>query len=540
MDSLLGGFLMSEKPEITGCRLLTELKEDGLDVEGHGEGGVLTWLGQNRVGFRPNLARIGGDQAQLNVARFIGCKTMKLTSFTLSRLLNRELYAEKSLEAIEKLQKKPQKIPQKPQKSPQKSHENPQNKGPYYCELAEKLIGEIKDVFNAMAAAETVTPAVKNIAERLVMVDNIERLGIDRHFKKEITQSLDYVYRYWKELHRDLNMTALGLRILRLHRYEVSSDVLENFKAKNGEFFCSTTQPEEEIKKFLNLFRASLIVFPKENVMEDAKSFATAYLNQALQNTEISSSLSQEVMVLRNSTYFSPRTMPVDKKLLCLAKLDFNIVQSIYQRELKNLSRWWMEFDLSKLTFARHRHVEYHLISCAICVEPKYFAFRKSFAKICVLGTILDDIYDTHGTIDELKLFTTAIKRNFMFHYYIIFIMFYWEVYIDALMQEAEWLHLGYIPTLNEYLENGKVSSGVRNAILPSILTLDGLLPENILHKIDYPSRFDELSGLMLRLKGDTRTFKAEANRGEEASCITSFMRDHPGSSEEVALNYIK
>ncbi|KAH9326692.1 hypothetical protein KI387_006870, partial [Taxus chinensis] len=106
---------------------------------------------------------------------------------------------------------------------------------------------------------------------------------------------LDYVYRYWHELHTDLNMTALGLRILRLHRYDVSSDVLEKFKAKNGGFLCSTTQPEEMIKSFLNLFRASLIVFPNENVMEEAKSFATAYLNQALHKTDIGSSLSQEI-----------------------------------------------------------------------------------------------------------------------------------------------------------------------------------------------------------------------------------------------------
>ncbi|KAH9300677.1 hypothetical protein KI387_012260, partial [Taxus chinensis] len=65
---------------------------------------------------------------------------------------------------------------------------------PYSSELAEKLIGEIKDVFNAMPA--------ENISERLVMVCTV----------------------YWNECrHGDLNATALGLRILRLHRYDVSS-----------------------------------------------------------------------------------------------------------------------------------------------------------------------------------------------------------------------------------------------------------------------------------------------------------------------------
>ncbi|KAH9297638.1 hypothetical protein KI387_029320, partial [Taxus chinensis] len=93
----------------------------------------------------------------------------------------------------------------------------------YYSELAEKLIGEIKEVFNAMGATQIGTPCAENICERLVMVDSIERLGIDRHFQKEITEQLDYVFRYWKKCDKDLNTTVLGLRILRLHRYEVSS-----------------------------------------------------------------------------------------------------------------------------------------------------------------------------------------------------------------------------------------------------------------------------------------------------------------------------
>ncbi|KAH9297313.1 hypothetical protein KI387_028995, partial [Taxus chinensis] len=196
---------------------------------------------------------------------------------------------------------------------------------PYYSELAEKLIGEIKDVFDAMAAAETVSPSAENISERL---------GVDLHFQKEITQSLDYVYRYWHELHTDLNMTALGLRILRLPRYDVSS---------------------------------------------------------------------------------------------------VNLVRCV---------RWWTEFDLSKLAFARHPHVEYHFVSGVICVEPKYYAFRKSFEKFSILGTILHDIYDIYGTIDELKLFTTAIKRwdpsraDFLEYMKIAYISFYKA--INESSQDAE------------------------------------------------------------------------------------------------------
>jgi hypothetical protein len=46
----------------------------------------------------------------------------------------------------------------------------------------------------------------------------------------------------------------------------------------------------------LNLFRASLVAFPGEKVMEDAEIFSTTYLKEALKTVPIcSGSLSGEV-----------------------------------------------------------------------------------------------------------------------------------------------------------------------------------------------------------------------------------------------------
>lgn len=42
-----------------------------------------------------------------------------------------------------------------------------------------------------------------------------------------------------------------------------------------------------------------------------------------------------------------------------------------------------------------------------------------------------------------------------------------------------------------------------------------------------------------LRLRGDTRTYKAERARGEEASCISCYMKDKPGLTEEDAVNHL-
>ena len=72
------------------------------------------------------------------------------------------------------------------------------------------------------------------------------------------------------------------------------SNVLEQFKDKKGQFACSTNKREEEIRTVLNLFRASLIAFPGEKVMEEAEIFSAIYLKEAIQKLPFSS-LSREV-----------------------------------------------------------------------------------------------------------------------------------------------------------------------------------------------------------------------------------------------------
>nr|O24474.1 RecName: Full=Myrcene synthase, chloroplastic; AltName: Full=Aggmyr; Flags: Precursor [Abies grandis]AAB71084.1 myrcene synthase [Abies grandis] len=471
---------------------------------------------------------------------------------------------------------------------------------PSYQERAERLIVEVKKIFNSMYLDDgRLMSSFNDLMQRLWIVDSVERLGIARHFKNEITSALDYVFRYWEEngigcgrdsIVTDLNSTALGFRTLRLHGYTVSPEVLKAFQDQNGQFVCSPGQTEGEIRSVLNLYRASLIAFPGEKVMEEAEIFSTRYLKEALQKIPVSA-LSQEIKFVMEYGWHTnlPRlearnyidTLEKDtsawlnknagKKLLELAKLEFNIFNSLQQKELQYLLRWWKESDLPKLTFARHRHVEFYTLASCIAIDPKHSAFRLGFAKMCHLVTVLDDIYDTFGTIDELELFTSAIKRwnsseiehlpEYMKCVYMVvfetvneltreaektqgrntlnYVRKAWEAYFDSYMEEAKWISNGYLPMFEEYHENGKVSSAYRVATLQPILTLNAWLPDYILKGIDFPSRFNDLASSFLRLRGDTRCYKADRDRGEEASCISCYMKDNPGSTEEDALNHI-
>ena len=43
--------------------------------------------------------------------------------------------------------------------------------------------------------------------------------------------------------------------------------------------------------------------------------------------------------------------------------------------------------------------------------EPQFGYCRRMLTRVGVLITLIDDIYDVHGTIDELKLFEDALER---------------------------------------------------------------------------------------------------------------------------------
>ncbi|XP_057860234.2 gamma-humulene synthase [Cryptomeria japonica] len=100
--------------------------------------------------------------------------------------------------------------------------------GSEYRERVETLVNEVKMLLKEMQTQDC--SLIKGL-EMVEMVDALQCLGIDRYFKAEIKEALDYVYRCWDEsvglglqcesITRNLNATALGLRLLRLHHYDV-------------------------------------------------------------------------------------------------------------------------------------------------------------------------------------------------------------------------------------------------------------------------------------------------------------------------------
>ena len=76
-----------------------------------------------------------------------------------------------------------------------------------------------------------------------------------------------------------------------------------------------------------------------------------------------------------------------------------------------------MDFS-RKLPFARDRVIECYFWSLGVYFEPQYCFARRILTKVIAMTSIIDDIYDVHGTLEELELFTEASERLVYFDSY--------------------------------------------------------------------------------------------------------------------------
>nr|QWV53997.1 copalyl diphosphate synthase-like 1 [Chamaecyparis formosensis] len=450
-----------------------------------------------------------------------------------------------------------------------------------------------------------------DLFERLWAVDTCQRLGIDRHFKDEIKETLDYVYSYWNDRGigwarenavGDIDDTVMALRLLRLSGYNVSSDALKTFRDENGEFFCFMGQTQRGVTDMLNVHRCSQVAYPGETVMEEAKQCTLRYLTNALDNVgafdkwALKKDLQGEVeYVLR---YPWHRSLPrleaknyveqygandvwlgksmylmynvSNPKYLELAQIDFNKVQSVHQKEIQELQRWWKSSGFTKLNFTPERVVEIYFGVAATMFEPELATLRAVYTKTSIISVILSDLYEAQGSTDNIMLFSEAVKRWDMSlvdrmseEMKICFKGLYgtvneiaeegrkrqgrdvlpylrnlWEVQLDSYTKEAKIAQAKYMPSFQEYMENAKVSMGLATIVLTTALFTGDLLSDETLSKMGYDSKFIQLMVSTGRLVCDTKTYQEKQERGLP-SAIQCYMKDHPETSEKEALDHI-
>ncbi|CAN1246784.1 (-)-kolavenyl diphosphate synthase TPS14, chloroplastic [Linum grandiflorum] len=284
----------------------------------------------------------------------------------------------------------------------------------YLSKMVQKFRGGVPNVYPV------------DLFENIWAIDRLQRLGISRYFQPEITKCVDYIEKYWdergicwarnSEVH-DIDDTAMGFRILRTHGRKVSPDVFKYFE-KNGDFFCFAGQSNQAITGLFNLYRASQVLFPGEEILENAKEYAYKFLKEKQASDElldkwiITKDLPGEVGYALDVPFYAslPRIesrffieqyggeddvwigktlyrMPIvnNNHYLELAKIDYNNCQTIHRMEWENLQQWYEESGVGEFGVSKRSLLQGYYVAAATVFEQDRSAERMAWAKTAAL-----------------------------------------------------------------------------------------------------------------------------------------------------------
>ncbi|KAA8519937.1 hypothetical protein F0562_014153 [Nyssa sinensis] len=435
----------------------------------------------------------------------------------------------------------------------------------FVIQHAQKL-KEVKHVFSKVG---------EDPLEGLIMIDAVQRLGIDYHFQEEIESVLQN--QFMGTENNNLYEVSLRFRLLRQEGYHVPADVFNNFKCKKGMF---KEKLRQDIKGLMGLYEASHLGMEGEDILDEAANFSSQLLNASMKNLDhhqariVGSTLGhpyhKSLASFRAKSFLKDfqGTKGWETVLQELANLDLNLVQSLHQKEILQISKWWKDLGLAKeLKFARDQPLKWYMWPMALLTGPSFSEQRIELIKPISMIYIIDDIFDVHGTLDELTLFTEAVNSWEMAaieqlpdYMKICFKALYditneigykiykehgwnptdslrktWAILCDAFLVEAKWFASGHSPKADEYLKNGVVSSGVHVVLVHIFFLLGHGFTKETANIVDENPGIISSVATILRLWDDLGSAEDENQEGQDGSYVDYYMKEHQGSSVEVA-----
>ncbi|KAF7822841.1 putative terpene synthase 2 [Senna tora] len=422
-------------------------------------------------------------------------------------------------------------------------------------------------------------------SEKLELIDKIQRLGVSYHFESEIEEILEDIHTKHNNPSfdaKDVHTISLCFRLLRQQGYNASPDIFKELRDENGEFKKSVII--EDVVGMLSLYEASHFRSHGEDILDQALHLTTYQLESRL--SEMSPNLREKVghalkYPIRKSIprlearqyigMYSQETSPNDP-LLEFAILDFNVLQALHKQELNHATQWWQKLNfITKVPYTRDRLVEAYFWSLSVYFQPQYSPARIIMLKLIAIISAVDDTYDAYATLEELQLFTQAIQRwdaspldplpecmKVIFQEILelfkemelltaeegksCFVQYVKEAFkkmAEAYLVEAKWCNEGHIPTYEEYIENGVITSCYPMLETASFLGLGNCATKQVFDWISKVPKIVRASSIIGRVTNDMSSHKFESKRVHVASAVECLM-NQDGISEEEAYKVLQ
>ncbi|KAL6316983.1 hypothetical protein AAG906_024522 [Vitis piasezkii] len=376
------------------------------------------------------------------------------------------------------------------------------------------------------------TAATANHSLLLNFIDAVQRLGVAYHFEQEIEEALQHIYNSVHDLNDiegDLYNVALGFRLLRQQGYSISCDIFKKFTDERGRFKEVLIT---NVRGMLGLYEAAHLRVHGEDILAEAVAFTTTHLKAMVES--LGYPLAEQVVHALNRPirkgleriearwYISVYQDEAfhDKTLLELAKLDFNLVQSLHREELSNLARWWKELDFAtKLPFARDRLVEGYFWILGVW-DINSIDQLLEYMKLCYVALL--DVYK------EIEEEVEKEGNQYRVHY----AKEVMKNQVRAYFAEAKWLHEEHVPTIEEYMRVALVSSGYCVLATTSLVGMGEIATKEAFDWVTSDPKIVSSSNFIARLMDDISSHKRE----HVASAIECYMKQY-GVSEEQAYS---
>ncbi|WVZ50661.1 hypothetical protein U9M48_001893 [Paspalum notatum var. saurae] len=318
--------------------------------------------------------------------------------------------------------------------------------------------------------------ACKSTVEKMNLVDALQHLGIDHHFEEPIASTMSSIHNA-EFVSSSLHEAALRFRLLRQHGFWVSADEFSKFKDEGGHFVNDITN---DPKTLLSLYNAANLLTHNERQLEEALLFSRHHLEVMQCNLE--SPLAEQVeralkiplqrnLKREEAIYYIPEYNVQDdmynSAILELAKLDFNRLQRIHQKELKAVSMW-DETDVSLL--------------------PEYL--QKFFLQIMSNFKEFDKLLEPHE-----KYRSAYIRKVF-------------QNMSKCYLQEAEWSHHDYTPSFDEQVNISVKSAGGELVAVGALFGLGDIATKEIFEWAINNSDTVRACGEVSRFMDDMADFK--------------------------------
>ncbi|GLT67330.1 hypothetical protein SLA2020_396460 [Shorea laevis] len=389
--------------------------------------------------------------------------------------------------------------------------------------------------------------ALEKPSKNLDLIDAVHRLGVSRHFEKEIDgliQKLHKIYEMQDHDHDDLYTTSLLFRLLRQHGHRISCDMFNKFKNDKGNLKESLIQ---DVRGMLSLYEATHLRVHGEDILDKAFLFTTTHLASMASNSS------------------PPLARPIKHALR----------QSIHRNipQVSDIQRWWKDLDFkTKLPLARDRVVEcYHWI-LAMYFEPEYSLGRRITSKVIAITSIIDDIYDVYGKFEELEAFTEAIQRweitaaNQLPEYMKLAFQTLLDIYCEieeymaaegklnrvhyarealkklsrAYFEEAKWFHQKYVSRMEEYMRVALVTCCYFMLATTSCVFMGDVATKEAFDWILNDPKILTAASTVCRLLNDIMSHEFEQKRGHVASSIECYMRQNEATRQEAVDEFYK